>query len=87
MSQRATVGRQDIPAQDKEMSVTTCYAKGRAEEGKEGEGAQTGKTVSTVAVCLCACLCVCVRVCVCLFEFIVCHCSTHDMRVGKPPLR
>lgn len=27
VDQGATAGRQDIPAQDEEMSVTTCYAK------------------------------------------------------------
>jgi len=71
-SRGATVGRQDIPAQDEEMSVTTCYANPRAEEGKSGEGECTGKTVSTGTVCLCAHwqdsvhagLCVCVCVCV-----------------------
>lgn len=52
-SQGATVGRQDIPAQDEETSVTTCYANPRAREGKRGEGAWTVKTASTGTVCLC----------------------------------
>lgn len=43
VSQGATVGRQDIPAQDEEMSVTTCYAKPQAEEGKRGEGGMDRK--------------------------------------------
>lgn len=43
-SQRATVGRQDIPVQDEETSVTTCYANPQAREGKRGEGAWTVKT-------------------------------------------
>lgn len=37
-SRGATVGRQDIPVQDEETSVTTCYANPRAREGKRGEG-------------------------------------------------
>lgn len=37
-SQRATVGRQDIPVQDEETSVTTCYANPQAREGKVGGG-------------------------------------------------
>lgn len=71
-SQGATVGRQDIPAQDEEMSVTTCYANPRAEEGKRGEGEWTGKTVSTGTVCLCVhgqeglCACRFVYVSVCV---------------------
>lgn len=43
-SERATVGRQDIPVQDEETSVTTCYANPRAGGGKRGEGAWTVKT-------------------------------------------
>lgn len=43
VSQGATVRRQDIPAQDEEMSVTTCYAKPWAEEGKRREGGMDGK--------------------------------------------
>lgn len=43
-SERATVGRQDIPVQDEETSVTTCYANPRTGGGKRGEGAWTVKT-------------------------------------------
>lgn len=86
-SQGATVGRQDIPAQDEEMSVTTCYANPRAKGGKRGEGERTGKTVFRQG------LCVCVHtgrgdfVCVCVYVVIVCFggevsCVTHDSRVG-----
>lgn len=53
-SQGATFGRQDIPVQDEEMSVTTCYANPQAEEGKSGEGDWTGKTVLTKTVFVCA---------------------------------
>lgn len=35
--QRATVRRQDIPAQDEEVSVTTCYANPEPQR-KDGEG-------------------------------------------------
>lgn len=52
-SRGATVGRQDIPVQDEETSVTTCYANPRAREGKKrGGGAWTVKTVSAGTVCL-----------------------------------
>lgn len=72
-SQGATVGRQDIPAQDEEMSVTTCYANPRAEEGKRREGGTDGKDSfdrDCVFVCvhwqegLCACMFVSASVCV-----------------------
>lgn len=68
VSQGATVGRQDIPAQDEEMSVTTCYANPRAEEGKRGEGELTGKTVfdgDYVFVCALAGGIMCMYACVC----------------------
>lgn len=75
-SQGATFGRQDIPAQDEEMSVTTCYANPQAEEGKSGEGDWTGKTVLTEFVCLCVHwqegLCTYMHFCVC--QYVCCDC-------------
>lgn len=38
MSQAATARRQDIPAQDEEMSVTTCYANPRSWTRERSEG-------------------------------------------------
>ena len=76
MSHRATVGRQDIPAQDKEMSVTICYAK-----GKEGERASERKDT------FCShCVFVCTAIFVCRCVTAQMYHSTHDMRVGKAPL-
>lgn len=58
--QRATVGRQDIPAQDEEMPATTCYAnpkQWRKEKGADAKDSSTG----TECVCagregVCACV-------------------------------
>lgn len=42
-SQAATARRQDIPAQDEETSVTTCYANPRSWTRERSEGGEGGR--------------------------------------------
>ena len=91
-SQGATVRRQDIPAQDEEMSVTTCYAKPPSwrRKKKGGGGGGNGRERQFrhgLGVCVCtgrrdyACAFLCMSVCVCCdCVFVVCF--SREMSCG-----